>query len=64
MLGGPIDIRRAAAGRRGKFQKIAAALLAGRYEEAAALSFGPDYSRRPPPDDDDEACGYAVAVGV
>ena len=52
---GPIDIRRAAAGWPGKVQKVAAALLAGRFEEAAKLSFGPNYPRPPPPDDDDEA---------
>ena len=55
MLGGPIDLVRAAAGKPGKVQRIAAALLAGRYEEASALSFGPNYPRRPPPDDDDLA---------
>ena len=52
---GPIDLVRAAAGRPGKVQKIAAALFTGRFEEAAALSFGPSYPRRPPPDDDDLA---------
>jgi hypothetical protein len=49
-----IDLVKAAAGRRSKVQRIAAALLAGRFEEAAALSFGPHYPRRPPPDDDDD----------
>jgi hypothetical protein len=52
---GPIDIRRAAAGPSGRVQRIARALLAGRLEEAAALSFGPSYPRRPPPDEDDLA---------
>jgi hypothetical protein len=51
--GGPIDIVRAAAGKPSKIQRIAAALLAGRFEEAAALS--PNYPRRTPPDDDDLA---------
>jgi hypothetical protein len=50
---GPIDIVRAAAGKPSKVQRIAAALVAGRFEEAAALS--PNYPRRPPPDDDDLA---------
>jgi hypothetical protein len=48
-----IDLVNAAAGRPGKIQRIAAALLAGQFEKAAALS--PNYSRRPPPDDDDPA---------
>jgi hypothetical protein len=45
-----IDLVKAAAGKPSKVQRIAAALLAGRFEEAATLSFGP-----PPPDDDDLA---------
>jgi hypothetical protein len=50
-----IDLVKAAAGRPGRVQRIARALLAGRLEEAAALSFGPSYPRRPPPDEDDLA---------
>lgn len=49
-----IDLVRAANGRPGRVQRIARALLEGRFEDAEALSFRRKYPRKRPPTDDDD----------